>query len=206
MINVRCRNIPVILRQASATSPSAGRKGVEPLKKAQELVGMAVVEQQTGKQLGVVRDVYFDASWRLQGLIIENKGLFRHGRCIPLDKLSIGEDAIMVDGETDVHDLPNGVYTLYSGENKLAGKPVMTKAGDGLGQIHDVYFLEEMGNLIGCELSDGLLSDLRNGRKVVPWSREVTVGEDVIFLPEEPAAEEAATEGQSVSQGVFGEE
>nr|MBO2479865.1 photosystem reaction center subunit H [Bacillota bacterium] len=154
------------------------------LKKGQELLGMAVVDQQTGKQLGVVRDVYFDASWRLKGLIVENKGLFRQGRCIPLEQLNIGEDAVMVDEDAVMQQLPEGMYTLYSGENKLAGKSVMTKDGDGLGQIHDVYFLEEMGTLIGCELSDGLLSDLRHGRKFVPWRPDVTVGEDVVFFPE----------------------
>ena len=55
---------------------------------------MAVVDQRTGKQLGVVRDIYVDASWRLKGLIIENKGLFRSARCIPLEQLTIGEDAV----------------------------------------------------------------------------------------------------------------
>lgn len=149
------------------------------------MVGMPVVDQRTGKELGLVRDVYFDASWRLKGLIVENKGLFRQARCIPLEQARLGEDAVMVAGEEAFQQLPEGMYTLYSGDNKLAGKAVMTKDGDGLGQIYDVYFLEEMGTLIGCELSDGLFSDLRHGRKFVSWRRDATVGEDVVFLPEE---------------------
>lgn len=155
------------------------------MKKGQELIGLAVLDRRTGKQLGVVRDVYFDASWRLQGLIVENSGLFRQARCIPLEQVHIGEDAVMAAGKEALQPLPEGMYTLYSGENRLAGKPVMTKDGDGLGQIHDVYFLEEMGTLIGCELSDGFLSDLRHGRRFVPWRPDATVGEDVVFLPEE---------------------
>ena len=78
----------------------------------------------------------------------------------------------------------------------------MTRDGDGLGQIHDVYFLEEVGNLIGCELSDGLLSDLRNGRKFIPWRQDVTVGEDVVFLPEDKYIDM----GPSASPNVFMEE
>ncbi len=153
---------------------------------------MAVVEEHTGKQLGVVRDLYFDASWRLQGLIIENKGLFRRAKCIAMEEVTtLGEDAIMVRQPVNFRELPNGAYTLYNGQNKLTGKDVMTTAGNGLGQIQDVYFVEEMGTLIGCELSEGILSDLRQGRKIYPWSDQVTIGEDAILVPEQ---EEGGTE------------
>lgn len=156
------------------------------MRKAQGLIGLSVVEQNTGKQLGVVRDVYFDASWQLQGLIIENKGLFRRAKCIPMKEVAaLGEDAIMVHEMSSIQDLPDGVYTLFNGQNKLTGKDVMTTAGYALGQIQDVYFVEEMGTLIGCELSEGILSDLRQGRKIFPWPDEVTIGEDAILVPEQ---------------------
>jgi len=159
------------------------------VRKAQDLIGLSVVVQNTGKQVGVVRDLYFDASWRLQGLIVENKGLLRRAKCIPIKEVAAwGEDAIMVHERVSLQDLPDGVYTLYSGQNKLTGKDVMTTAGDGLGQIQDVYFVEEMGNLIGCELSEGILSDLRQGRKIFPWPEELTIGEDMILVPEQAEA------------------
>ncbi len=68
----------------------------------------------------------------------------------------------------------------------------MLSNGRELGMVEDVYFMEDMGILMGYELSDGFISDLREGRKVFRPNSPLTWGEDVLI---------ASMEGQ-LSQDV----
>ena len=44
---------------------------------------------------------------------------------------------------------------------------MMTKEGERLGILEDVYFMEEVGTIVGYELSDGFFSDIMEGKRVV---------------------------------------
>ncbi len=51
--------------------------------------------------------------------------------------------------------------------------------------VEDVYFQEELGTIIGYELTDGFLSDVTQGRKMLPKVEPLTVGTDAIVVPSE---------------------
>lgn len=73
--------------------------------------------------------------------------------------------------------------SIYNGENKLKGRPLLTAGGCEMGMVENVYFMEEVGTLIGYELSGGLISDLAEGRKVVKTTHPLTWGKDVLIAP-----------------------
>ena len=41
------------------------------LRKAQDIIGLPVIEIETGKQVGTVKDFLIDHDWHLQGVLLE---------------------------------------------------------------------------------------------------------------------------------------
>ncbi|MBA4493008.1 PRC-barrel domain-containing protein [Paenactinomyces guangxiensis] len=157
------------------------------MRKSQEVIGLSVVHLHSGKKLGTVCDLLFDGSQQLRGLLVENGSFFKKRRYIPADRVtSIGKDAVIVDNKDAILPLDPIVEQwtgILSGQKKLKGRSVLLSNGYEIGMIENVYFLEEMGTLIGYEISDGILSDLRQGRKMLKSSQPLIWGEDVLIAP-----------------------
>lgn len=152
------------------------------------MIGLPVIETQRGKRIGSVTDLLFDEGKSLVGVLLTPKGIMRRAHFIPLEKiLSVGEDALTVRDENSISELDTekGLYFVLNGESHLKGKPVITVNGHSLGQVEDVYFQEEVGTIIGMELSDGFLSDVMEGRKYLPWSDKMKMGMDAILVSQE---------------------
>lgn len=140
----------------------------------------------TGKKLGQVYDLLFDDEGELRGVQLDAKGIWRKGPIIPIEQiLSIGEDALTVatDEVNFSFDPAITLHSILDGNVKLKGKQVITTNGVELGVVEDVYFHQDMGTIIGYELTDGFLSDITKGRKVLPVNEPYTVGEDAIIVP-----------------------
>lgn len=83
--------------------------------------------------------------------------------------------------KTDADHIP---CTFLLGKNKLKDLKVLTTTGTILGRISDVYFDQKLGNTIGAlEISDGLVTDLIEGRKWLPCSDEMSIGENALMVP-----------------------
>jgi uncharacterized protein YrrD len=155
--------------------------------KTNHVIGLPVIALEAGQELGVVRDVLFDEDWRFQGLLVEVKAFFRRGRYIPSDSIhAIGEDCVTIVDEEDM--LPaqglDHLNGFNSGPVKVKGKPVITSNGEHLGQLEDVYFdFQTLRTIVGYEISDGLLADLVDGRRVLRNPEKVTIGEDALVIP-----------------------
>lgn len=141
----------------------------------------------TGKKLGQVYDLLFDDEGVLRGVQLDAKGIWRKGPFIPVEQIkSIGEDALTVETDDASNTHPsNQFHSVIDGDEKLKGKPVITTNGVELGIVEDVYFHEDMGTIVGYELTDGFLSDVTRGRKVLPKREPYTVGSDAIVVPQE---------------------
>lgn len=154
--------------------------------KSKDVIGLPVLDLDTGQELGVVRDVLFNEEWTFSGLFVEVKSLFRKGRFISSESIhAIGDDCVTVphlDSLLPIQDVPhlNGINT---GRATLLGKPVYTANGNCLGQVEDIYFQEEIGTIVGYEISDGLLSDIFHGRKTFKHVERCTIGVDAIVIP-----------------------
>lgn len=154
------------------------------MRRTREWIGLPVLELETGERIGVVTDVYFDSEQHTaKRLVIERTGIFAGNAAIPLvDVRSVGEDAITIEMASLCEKWQNqpGELSLVSGDDSWVGKELYTENGTILGAVADVYIGEESDNIVGYEVSDGLLADLVAGRKWLPFVHTVQVGEQII--------------------------
>ena len=48
--------------------------------------------------------------------------------------------------------------------------------------LDDVYFLEEVGTIVGYELTDGFFSDITQGKRVIRTPHPPKIGKDAIIV------------------------
>lgn len=153
------------------------------------LKGVPVYNERTGKVLGQVVDLCINNTGKVESLLLDGKGLFQRDRLIPIDQISsFGSDGVMVSCEIDALPIvqPNRAVHFLNSHHGLFRKPVLTSEGEKLGLLEDVYFQEELGTIIGYEITDGFFADITEGKKVVKTNRPITVGKDVIVVDVKP--------------------
>ncbi|MBE7683495.1 MULTISPECIES: PRC-barrel domain-containing protein [Paenibacillus] len=156
--------------------------------KLQEMIGLAVFDVEDGKQVGKIQDFIVSDDWKIEGIELENKGLFtNHVKIVQWqDIVAYGEDAVMIRNQqavrkTGADDIK---HTYLLGQSKLKEMSVLTEEGLLLGRVSDVYFDQELGNtIIGIEITDGFVSDLIEGRKWLPCTSDMSIGESAIMVP-----------------------
>lgn len=155
--------------------------------KIKDMIGLPVIEIEHGKKIGSVKDIFFNNKWVLQGILLDTRHWFSSPRIVPWDELvSAGPDAVMIPSSDNVYTLQEDAsrMRLAADGGSLIGLPVMTTNGRNLGKVDDVYLEENMGKQIkGFELTDGLFTDLQEGRKKIPCYENITFGEDAIIVP-----------------------
>jgi uncharacterized protein YrrD len=157
------------------------------VRKGRDIIGLPVMDIHTGKRIGTVVDIMFAADFRANCVLLETRTWFTAPRSVEWDKIvSFGEDAVTVPEESFVKECQdeNNVFFLLDGKGKLKGLPVMTKNGQELGFVEDVYFSNKMDKrIVGFELSDGFLSDVTEGRNWLPCPESAVKGEDALIVP-----------------------
>lgn len=155
--------------------------------KVKDIIGLPVMEIEHGKQVGQVKDIFFNHEWVLQGILLDTRQWFKSPRIVPWEELvSIGPDAVMIPSSDHVYTLQEDAsrMRLAVDGGALIGLQVMTANGRNLGKIDDVYLDGNMGKQIkGFEITDGLLTDLQEGRKKIPCCDNITFGEDALIVP-----------------------
>jgi uncharacterized protein YrrD len=157
------------------------------LRKARDIVGLPIIDVESGKQVGHVKDLLLNEDWQIEAILLECKHWFSSPTYIEWnDILAFGEDAITIPDVQAVKPLDQHLpfISLINGQRKVKGLPVITVNGQQLGIVEDVYFEQQMGkHVIGYELSEGFITDLREGRRWLPIPDNVTQGEDAIIVP-----------------------
>ncbi|RKD23939.1 hypothetical protein BEP19_05815 [Ammoniphilus oxalaticus] len=154
--------------------------------KANEVISLPVLDLESGQERGNVRDVLFCDDWTFQGLLVEVKALFRKNRFVPLHKVhAFGEDFVVIKNEQGLQPAQDaeGYNGIRTGPVVVIGKPAISSDGQFLGQIEDVYFQTEFGEIVGYELSDGIFSDIVEGRKTVSHVENAKISDDAVILP-----------------------
>lgn len=154
----------------------------------QDLIGLAVYEVEEGNEIGKIVDILLDSNWNITGIELESKSFFGgHVKFVAWkDIVAYGEDAVMIRSKESIDkaDADHIPCTFLLGKNKLKDLKVLTTTGTILGRISDVYFDQKLGNTIGAlEISDGLVTDLIEGRKWLPCSDEMSIGENALMVP-----------------------
>lgn len=147
------------------------------------LKGLPVYNLKNGAKVGDVCDLCITDSGLVKGLLIK-KGIFlKQTFFLAIDKVaSFGWDGIMVNG-LDQLEKPKTItdYT-FTHKHSLSGKMLMTKSGETLGLLNDVYFQEEMGTIVGYEVTDGFFSDITEGRQLIESELPPAIGKDAIIV------------------------
>lgn len=152
------------------------------------MIGLAVFDVEEGIEIGKVCDFILDAQLTITGFELERKALFSSMVKVIdwSDIVAYGEDAVMIRNQQAVRKTKadNIQFTYSLGKNKLKDLPVITEDGLMLGKISDVYIDKEVGNtIVGLEISDGFVTDIIEGRKWLPYTADMVVGENAIVVP-----------------------
>lgn len=157
------------------------------MRKLRELFGLPVIITGTGTQIGEVQEVIVDLEQAaVRGIILADANWFTNDQGILFEDISrVGEAAIMVRATYAVQDLtparlPGTVYHLKD----LLDKPIYTDAGLSLGILVDALYDSATGEIKAYEISDGLITDLLYGRKVMPLPQTQVVGQELVIVPD----------------------
>lgn len=159
------------------------------MKKARDLVGLPVVDLAQGEHVGEVLDILFTPEGQFHSFLIERGGLLTTTRILTRTALhAVGEDAITTpcrDSIVEYRDEVGLIRSLMEGDIHFVGKDVLTQSGTLLGSVEDVYLDEDLHTIVGYEISEGFLMDLRQGRKVLPVHPEIMMGADTLIVPDD---------------------
>lgn len=141
-----------------------------------------MIEASSGKKLGEVFDLNISTDGVVKGILVQTGAIFKSKYFVPIKHVSsFGPDGIMLENEQILEPLPPLDYSIEHYDS-LDGRMVMTSEGERLGIFEDVYFLEEVGTIIGYELSNGFFSDISEGKRVVKTDQPPAIGKDAIII------------------------
>jgi uncharacterized protein YrrD len=157
-----------------------------------EVLGLPVICADSGKKAGIVKDIVFSPAEReVKALLLERKGVDLKKKVVLLKEvLNIGGDAVILDNDGCVADMGRSEYAkAFEDEGAILGRRIFSKTGEDMGVVKDVVFDWKTGRIEGLELSDGLLQDIMQGRRIMPLLGRVEFGEDNILVEREAVDE-----------------
>jgi len=164
------------------------------MRRSREIVGLPVLCLKTGNQIGWVKDVVFDEdSRKLSGVLLESSHLFHSDKGIPREAIvAVGKDALTVRDQ--VVQKIQGVKWSHK-----VGNQVFTQKGEAKGTIEDVFLDDAAENIVGFEVSDGLFSDLLDGRGTIFHDNVMVDGKDVLIVEDQVSPWDQENQGGSLS-------
>lgn len=173
--------------------------------KSSSIIENKVVTVQKGREIGRVSDVIYDpADNKIAAFMIGSSGLFSNPKLIMFSDIKgIGEDAVLIESGDDLKttsEVPKTVAAIAKDGTYLTQRDVLTRSGDELGKVSDIYFDTQTGFVSGFEVSQGP-KNLLSGRKQIHIDDIITVGENDIIVKDEAEQE---IRQQSTQQGVQG--
>lgn len=118
------------------------------MRRSKELTGKRIISLDRGKDLGIVKDVYFDANLsQVSGLFLGHLGRFRgkKSRLIPRNPIMLfGEDTILVTESDIVTDnSQHQAAKVWIRRDRVQGRLISTPGGTKVGTIDDVLIDQE---------------------------------------------------------------
>jgi uncharacterized protein YrrD len=175
------------------------------LHKYSEVLNLPVICADSGKKVGIVKDIIFSPGNReIKAFLLEHKGLDFNKRVIlAKDMLNLGEDAMVVDNPECISEMDRQAYSdAFKDEGSILGLRIFSKDGEDLGTVKDVIFDWKTGRIEGVEISDGLLQDVMQGRRILPLFGKVEFSEENLLVEKE-AVEEMVNTGGGIKNRLF---
>ncbi len=170
------------------------------MKKYSEVIGLPVICAIDAEKVGAVKDLVFcPGERRVVAFILEKKGYEMKKKTILMkDVISVGTDAVIIESLNDVkkfkkiQDSPE-----LKDKGNVIGLRIFSRSGKELGIVKDVLFDPLKGTIEGVEVSDGLFTDIVNGRNLLPLFGKVEFSEENILVENE-AIEEIMESGKGL--------
>lgn len=146
---------------------------------------MPIFELNTGSKIGEICDLAISKNGKVEGLLVKKGAVLKKTHIIYVQNVSsFGPDGVMINTREQLKPLHEkwDSYPFEGGHPPLLGKAMMTKEGEQLGLLEDVYFLEKVGTIVGYKCSDGFFSDIMEGKRVVKTDKPPTIGKDAIIV------------------------
>lgn len=160
------------------------------MRRTREIVGLPVLDMQSGDQVGWVQDVVFDEEKEeVAGVLLEGGHLIQSSKGIPRQAIvSVGKDAVTIN-DTTVREIPGSTWS-----QKL-GNQVYTQGGDAKGTVEDIFLDDGAERIVGFEVSDGLFADLAYGRGSIGQQHVMVDGKDVLIVDDQASPWDRETRG-----------
>jgi len=165
------------------------------MRKGKSLLGLSVVGQEDGKNLGTVKDLFFDHDTdELLGFVIAEKDLFGliDAQIIPWREVrNITGDVVMVENSASkihLRDDPRA-REMSQRETVLSGTQVLSQDGQKIGTLADMFIDETTGRVTGYEVSGGFFADTLRGKKFVAAPPGLSIGKDAAIAPPQAEAQ-----------------
>lgn len=95
---------------------------------------------------------------------------------------SFGWDGVMVEDTEQLQKLNETPEYTFNHQHSIDGMLMLSKSGESLGLLKDVYFQEEVGTIVGYEITDGFFSDITEGKQVIQSRKPLAIGKDAIIV------------------------
>jgi uncharacterized protein YrrD len=150
-----------------------------------EFIGKPIISMDNGRNVGSVKDLYFDQSLEaLAGIFLGSEGLIKRiSRFIDArDVVVLGQDAILVSRSEVTMDSETSVaYSDWLRREPLAGRTIKTSGGTLIGSIGDVY-LAFSGEVRALALAKVQIEGPVSSAGYIVRSAVLEVGDDEGFM------------------------
>lgn len=136
-----------------------------------------------GRLLGVISDICINENGIVSHYLLHGKGLVGKKYMLPIKDVFFGENAITIKDRNILIPYKGNdpVYTMTHGK-PLEKIKSFSQNGEMLGLLDDVYFMEEVGTIVGYELTDGFFSDISKGKRVIRTPHPPKIGKENIIM------------------------
>jgi uncharacterized protein YrrD len=147
------------------------------------LKGQPVFETSSGTKIGEVSDLCISSNGKVKGLLIKKGVLFKQSLFLDIQKVaSFGWDGVMIEDNGHLEKLKESPEFTLTHQHSIDGMMMISKSGESLGLLKDVYFQEELGTIVGYEITDGFFSDITEGKQVIQSEEPLAIGKDAIIV------------------------
>jgi uncharacterized protein YrrD len=147
------------------------------------LKGQPVFECSIGAKIGEVTDLCITNEGVVKGLMVKKGAFFKQTYFLDIrDVASFGWDGVMIEDDDSLERLKTTPEYTLNHQHSLNGKMMISKSGESLGLLQDVYFHEELGTIVGYEITDGFFSDITDGKQIIHSEKPPAIGKDAIIV------------------------
>ena len=147
------------------------------------LKGQSVFETKSGAKIGEVTDLCITNNGVVKGLMVRKGAFFKQTCFLDIQHVrSFGKEGVMIEEAGLLEKFKDAPEHTVTHQHALSGKMLLSKSGDSFGLVEDVYFQEDLGTIIGYEITDGFFSDITEGKQVIKTDTPPMIGKDAIIV------------------------